>query len=392
MNVVIVLPTYNEKGNIVKLIPILEEKVFPEVKNHKMSILVVDDNSPDGTADEVRNFMKRWKNVRLNLGQKQGLGAAYIRGMQYAIDEMDANVMFEMDADFFHDPNKIPIFIRKIEEGFDMAIGTRYSDGGSIPSNWGIDRKIYSVIGNLLVRSILMRFYLHDWTGGYRALKKEVFLKEKNALNMYKGYTFQVAFLHKAVADGFKVAEVPFYASDRTYGRSKFAPAEYIFNLLKYVIIARSFEIIRSPFPKYFVTGFVGYLINAISLEIFKTMFGLPSGLAGSMGAELSIISNFLINNFWSFSSQRITNPIRLLSKFLEFNLISFGSLVIIGISLSVTTYLFEDTRMVRQLTLFFSIPFLVIPYSYSMYNIFIWKRWRVKFWDDISKKSSTKG
>src|SRR3989344_6177263 len=262
MRVVIVLPTYNEKGNIEKLIPLLEEKVFPSIANHEMKILVVDDNSPDGTADEVREFMKKWKNIRLNLGQKQGLGAAYIRGMQYAVNDMGADIMFEMDADFFHDPNKIPLFIKKIEEGSDMVIGTRYSDGGSIPSNWGIDRKIYSVVGNLLVRSILMRFYLHDWTGGYRALKKEVFLKEKEALKKYKGYTFQVAFLHKAIQDKFKIAEVPFHSTDRVLGRSKIAPREYIFNLLKYVITARIIELIHSPFLKYAITGFIRYLIN----------------------------------------------------------------------------------------------------------------------------------
>lgn len=377
MKVVIIIPTYNEKGNIERLIEVLENKIFPTIKNHEMNILVADDKSPDGTGNEVRKLMKEWKNIYLNTGEKKGLGAAYVRALSYAIENLKAEVMFEIDADLFHDPYKISEFLKKIDLGCDMVIGTRYSNGGSIPPNWGLHRKIFSIFGNLLVRTILMRFWIHDWTGGFRAMKKEVFLKEKDKLKTFKGYTFQVAFLHKAVADGFKIAEVPFLARDRTLGRSKIAPLEYIINLLKYVIKARVIELIYSPFLKYAITGFTGYIINAVSLEIFRSKLGFHSGLAASTGAEMSIIWNFLLNNFWSFSKQRIKSPIRLFYKFLQFNLIALGSLVIIGVVVSIGTHLFSDTRIVRQIFLVIAIG-LVIPYSYTMYNIFIWKRWRI--------------
>lgn len=386
MKVVIIIPTYNEKGNIDRLIHLLEKEIFPKIKNHQMYILVADDNSPDGTADIVKRLMKEWKNIELNTGEKQGLGAAYVRAMTYAVEKMKADVMFEMDADFFHDPHKIPEFLKKIDEGYDFVIGTRYNNGGSIPKNWKIHRKIFSIFGNLLVRSILMRFSIHDWTGGYRAIKKEVFLKEKNELGKYKGYTFQVAFLHKVVVDGFKTTEVPFHATDRTLGRSKIAPLEYIINLLKYVIKSRFFEILHSPFPKYAIVGFTGYLINAISLELFKRIFGLSAGLSGALGGELSIIYNFLMNNFWAFSANKISSPLKIFMKFLQFNLISFGSLIIIGMSLTISTNIFGDTAIVRQISLILTIGFLVIPYSYSMYNIFIWKRWRVPFLSKLQK------
>lgn len=386
MKVVIILPTYNEKGNIEKIITLLEEEVFPKIKNHEMNILVADDNSPDGTADEVRSLMKKWKNVNLNIGEKKGLGAAYVRAMTYAIEKMGAEVMFEMDADLFHDPHKVPEFLKRIDEGYDFVIGTRYSDGGSIPKNWGFNRKIYSIGGNLLVKSILMRFSIHDWTGGYRAIRKEVFLKEKNELANFKGYTFQVAFLHKAVKDGFKIAEVPFQATDRTLGRSKIVPKEYIINLLKYVIMARFFEVLHSPFPKYATIGFTGYVINAIALEFFKRAFGLPSGLSGSLGGELAIIYNFILNNYWAFSAQKISSPLKIFMKFTQFNLVSLGSLVIIGLGLTLGTSLFGDTALVRQITLVLTIGFLVIPYSYSMYNLFIWKRWHVPFLSKLQK------
>ena len=380
MKVVIIIPTYNEKGNVERLIQILEDKIFPTIKNHNMNILVADDNSPDGTSDEVKKLMVKRKNIHLNIAEKKGLGAAYVRGMSYAIAKMGADVMFEMDADLSHDPKKIPEFLKKIDEGYDMVIGTRYSQGGSIPSNWGLSRKLFSTFGNLLVRAILMRFKIHDWTGGFRALRKEVFTKEKNELTAFRGYTFQVSFLHKAVRDGFKVAEVPIHFTDRTMGRSKIAPKEYIMDLLKYIIFARIIEIIHSPFLKYAITGFTGYIINAVALELFRNKFGFHSGLAASSGAEMSIVWNFTINNFWTFSTERIISPLKLFYKFLQFNLISLGSLVIIGIVVSVGTHSFGDIGIVRQISLVIAIGFFVIPYSYTMYNIFIWKRWHIPY------------
>ena len=127
------------------------------------------------------------------------MGAAYVRGMTYAIEKMGADVMFEMDADFFHDPKKIPDFLKKLTRETILLSEHRYSEGGSIPSNWGFHRKIFSVWGNLLIRSILMRFSIHDWTGGYRAIKKEVFLKEKEKLAAFRATLFKSGFLLNAV-------------------------------------------------------------------------------------------------------------------------------------------------------------------------------------------------
>lgn len=387
MKAVVIIPTYNESGNIEKIITVLEQEIFPKIKNYQMAILVADDSSPDGTADIVKELMKKYKNLKLDIGEKKGLGAAYVRAMSFAVSEMDADVMFEMDADFFHDPHKIPEFLKKIDEGYDMVIGTRYSAGGSIPENWGMHRKLFSVVGNSIVRFTFMRFWLHDWTGGYRAIKKEVFLKEKSELGKYKGYTFQVAFLHKAVANKFKIAEVPFKARDREAGRSKIAPAEYIFNLLKYVFTARAIELARSPFMKYAITGFLGYLINATSLEFFAAVLLWSPFFAALVSAELSIIWNFFVNNFWAFGEQKITNPWKIIVKFPQFNLVSFGSLLIISTIVWLGTHIFGNTTLVRQVSLIIAIGFFVIPYSYSMYNIFIWKRWHISSLSKLQEK-----
>lgn len=373
MKVVIIIPTYNEKGNIDRLVHILEEEIFPKIKNHDINILVADDNSPDGTASEVKKLMQKWSNIDLNLGEKHGLGAAYVRGMTYAIEKMGADIMFEMDADLSHDPKKIPEFLKKIDEGYDMAIGTRYSDGGSIPSNWPPIRKAYSIFGNLLVRSIFMRFSIHDWTGGFRVLKKEVFIKEKPELVNFQGYTFQVSFLHKAVRDGFKIAEVPINFTDRTLGRSKIAPKEYIVNLLKYVISARIKEILTGTFGKFLVVGGIGFVINAVVLRVLVETLHIapePSNLAG---AALAIFSNYNLNNLWTFGSRKQTGFFNYFWKMLHFYLTSSFGVIFIQ-----TGTIFLGIRMFGHE--FYFIYFLIgtaflLIWNFTMYSLVIWRK-----------------
>ncbi len=392
--VVIILPTYNERENIEKLINILEEDIFPQVKNYEMSILVADDNSPDKTVDVVRNLAKKYKNIDVSLGEKKGLGAAYVRAMSYAVEKMGADVLFEMDADGQHDPNKVPEFLKKIDLGSDMVIGTRYSEGGSIPKNWPPQRKAFSIIANLFVRSVFMRFNIHDWTGGYRALKKEVFLKEKKELENYNGYIFQISFLHKAVRDGFKIGEVPFHFTDRTLGKSKIAPLGYIMDVLYYVIIARVIELQR--FIKFLVVGVSGFIIQVLVQELFALLVipavlilsdSLRDAWAAGIGAEAAIISNFTFNNIWTFSDTRKEREApHFLSKFIKFNLTSIAAVVIQFSSVFIFVSLFGEsfkllgfTFVTRIFVLVPTIIFVVIPLNYFIYNKIIWKTQNLK-------------
>src|SRR5260221_3315949 len=176
MNVVIVTATYNEKDNIGKFITTVEEEVFPKIAHHHMSILVADDQSPDGTEKVVHDLMKKYKNLEINSGPKNGLGAAYVRAMSYAIEKMGAQIVISIDADLQHDPHAIPAFIKKIEEGYDLVSGPRYSGGGLMPENWPFQRKMFFVVGNFTVRAITGRFFFHDWTGGFRDNKKKSFV------------------------------------------------------------------------------------------------------------------------------------------------------------------------------------------------------------------------
>ncbi len=373
MKVVVILPTYNEKENLEKIIPLLEEEVFPKVPNHEMHILVADDSSPDGTADVVKKLMEKWKNLHLNTGEKKGLGAAYIRAMRYGIESLGAEVFFEMDADGQHDATKIPEFLKKIDEGNDMVIGTRYSGGGSIPQNWPIQRKIFSVCGNLLVRSILMRFSIHDWTGGYRALKKEVFLREEKGLEAYPSYTFQIAFLHKTLSSGFKVAEVPFHFGDRAFGKSKFPAIEYIINALTYVITARIKELLTGSFGKFLVVGGLGFFIQLIVYRLLLNATKFPLGIDNILAAQLAIFSNYNLNNLWTFKERRASGAGSYLLKMAGFFATSnIGVILIQSGIIQVGEFLYGR----KYPTVYFVVGTAVLlVWNFAMYSLVIWRK-----------------
>lgn len=372
MKIVIISATYNEKGNIERLITILENEVFPKIKNHDMNILVADDNSPDGTALEVKKLMKKWKNIDISSGERNGLGAAYVRGMTYAVDKLGADVVFEIDADLQHDPYKIPEFIKKIEDGCDMVVGNRYSDGGSIPENWPLMRKIFSVVANIFVRTVFTKFSIHDWTGGYRALKKEVFLKEKLKVNNYKGYIFQISFLHKAVRDGFKIGEVPFHFSDRTLGNSKIAPFGYILDVVGYVVISRIKELVFGKFGKFLVVGGTGFVANAILLKILVEKANWHPASANLFGAAIAIFSNYNLNNLWTFKDRKVKGFTPYILKLLGFYLSSgIGVLLIQTGTIFVLTNLFGKEN---YFTYFLIGTFLLLIWNFTMYSKVIWK------------------
>ncbi len=398
---VVVIPTYNEAGNIANTLNKLQG-VFPLVpKHYQMHILVVDDTSPDGTAQVVQKIQKKQANVHLLLNPKKaGLGGAYMKGLTFAFEQLNADVAFEFDADGQHQPKHLPSFLKKIDLGYDLVLGSRYVKGGSIPKTWGLHRKFLSVFGNVIIQVILTNFRIKDWTTGYRAMKKDVFCKTLPFLKSEKGfsgYTWQIGQLYNTVQLKFKVGEVPIHFIDRTQGKSKLG-AEYIKNILLFIFRMRILSIWRlvtSPkFLKFGTVGFIGFLINAVALEIFRhaaitsslatantrfaatplSLLSNANSWAAALSAELAIISNYLLNNFWTFSGDKITNPFKLIYKFLQFNLTSFGAVIIQFVVIGLATLLLGDTTLIRQLALVFSIGALIIPYNWIMYNLFIWK------------------
>jgi len=373
LRTIIIIPTYNEKENIGRLVEHLFKQIFPKLESqYQMHILVVDDSSPDGTADLVKDLMQKYPQLHLFLNKKKaGLGGAYLKGMIYAVDNLKADIMFEMDADFSHDPKVIPLFLKKLSQGYDLVLGSRYIEGGSIPEDWGLHRKIMSRMGNLTIRLVITKFDIHDWTTGYRALTKELFqtLRDEMKRAEFSGYTWQIGFLHKSIRKGFKIAEVPIKFIDRTHGQSKLG-FEYIKNTLKYIITIRAREL--SHVIKFAIVGFIGFLINYSAMEMFYRAFGISPNNAAALGAELAIISNFTLNNIWTFKDKKITNLKQLILKFFQFNFTSLGAILIQWLVVGLGTQLFG--KSLYQLYFFIALA-IVIFYNYTMYTRVIWKK-----------------
>jgi len=369
MNVVVIVPTYNERENILTLLKALQESV-KEVKTHRVSFLVVDDTSPDGTKKVVEEYQKSHENVSIITGKKEGLGKALLRGMTHAVEKMHADVVVQMDADLSHDPKHIPEFLKKIDEGADFVVGSRYIPQGSIPENWGLHRKLFSVVGNAVVRFGLGYTHVHDWTGGYRAYKKKFYEKAKMEMQAYSGYVFQIAFLHKAMKNGARVAEVPIQFTDRMYGHSKIAPSEYIRNVLSYVFTQ---SIIQGTFGKFAVVGTIGFIINTVVLLLLVRL-GLHPALSSALGAEMAIISNFILNNQWTFHERKIKGN-NVFLKFIQFNLTSLGALGLQSGTVYLGTLIFGLQWYFPSYILGVGIGLI---WNYMMYSLVIWKKEKV--------------
>jgi dolichol-phosphate mannosyltransferase len=222
--VVIILPTYNERENISEMIEVLENNIFPKINNYIMSILVVDDNSPDGTKEIVYNKMDIYKNLEISIGEKLGLGAAFNRGIDYAIEKMNANVVIKMDADFQHDPKYIFDLIKKYDAGYYYVIGTRFSNGGRFPEKLGLYRKILSKYGGLFTRIILFSPHINsvtDASSGLKLVDVENVLKKVDFHSISSGFYYTTQLLYQAILIGIKVAEIPIDFGIRKFGQTK---------------------------------------------------------------------------------------------------------------------------------------------------------------------------
>lgn len=233
--IVVAMPTYNEKDNIGRMIEVLCGEEFPKIKNHDMALLVFDDNSPDGTGEVVLEKIKKYKNLYLSVGPKLGLGAGYKRGFTYAIKELKADAVMEMDADFQHDPTDVKRFVEAFDNGGDYIIGSRYISGGSIPKDWGFKRVFLSVGGNLFTRATLWLWEVHDFTTGYRLARVKGFLDQIDFDKVFsRSYAYKMRLLYEMKQKGAKILEIPIKFISREKGWSKM-DSEDFFESLKVI-------------------------------------------------------------------------------------------------------------------------------------------------------------
>jgi len=385
MKVIVIIPTYNEKENIGRMVDVLEGEIFPKIKNNQMEILVVDDKSPDGTADVVREKMKKYSNITLSLGDKKGLGAAYKRGMKYAMEEMKAGAVIEFDADFQHDPKHIIDLVKKLDEGYDYVIGSRFVGEGSIPKEWNLYRKVLTRYGGLFSRIVLFFPKINkvkDVSTGLKLTRVKGVLDKVDFSKVIDGFFYKTQLLYQIVNQGAKVIEVPLQFRLREKGESKISSKD-VFRTFIGVIKLRLTDPKILRIIKFGTVGFTGYVVNALFLQLFAKM-GFAEWAAWAASTELAILANFTLNNLWTFRVEKITGSQKVFLKLLQFNLTASGALIIqtgvgtLGVKIFGPEY--------RQILLPFIVLFLVFPYNFFMANVVIWKTWKLPF---FSRKSS---
>lgn len=242
MNVTIVLPTYNEAENIEEFLTAVYQ-VIPEIGDFNINTLIVDDKSPDGTAEIVKRLQNLNKSIYLLENNTRGLGNAYKAGFKYAIDNLNPDVLIEMDSDFSHNPQKLKEILPPIKNGYDFVIGSRYIKGGSIPKNWALIRKLNSKYGNIFARFIAGLMQVKDCTSGFRAIKVD-FIKQIDLEHLnVNGYAFQMNILFECVKLGAKTYEIPIDFIDRVKGKSKLSIKDVVeFMINSFDLFVRRFK------------------------------------------------------------------------------------------------------------------------------------------------------
>jgi len=239
MSNIVIIPTYRERENIAAIINAISSLPV------SFDILIIDDNSPDGTAEIVKNMQPSFPNLHiLERSGKLGLGTAYITGFKWAL-EKGYNYIFEMDADFSHDPNDLVRLLKECEEnGADLAIGSRYISGVNVV-NWPLSRVLMSYIASIYVR-IITGMRIMDTTAGFKCYRREVLESIHPDKIRSVGYGFQIEMKFTAWKLGYKVVEVPIIFTDRKLGASKMSGG--IFNEALWGVLRMK---LRSTFTKY---------------------------------------------------------------------------------------------------------------------------------------------
>jgi dolichol-phosphate mannosyltransferase len=387
--VVILLPTFNEKDNIEGFI----NDVFDQEKNSpgwKYEILVVDSNSPDGTYKLAQAIAE--KNSRVHtLLVGRGLGVAIIEGHQYAMKNLRPDALAQLDADGQVDPDVLPKLLKTLDDGYNLALGSRFVEGGK--NNLSLMRRIFSQGASIVFRVLVGPSSIKEVTNSARAFTPELFKKINLERLPWKDQTFiiQPAFLHEAILAGAKYKEVPLIFKNREEGYSKNKTFNYTYDVIAYSIDARlHLWGINIPFYKlsrraktlfkFGMVGFVGTIIDFAFYKIFINYFNIPPATAKAFSTEIAIFNNFLLNNYWTFRSRKTTTNI--FQRFGIFNLVSLGGLLIAVIIIKVLHTMYGDSYAVilgkrlayNNFYFLATIPFVLV-WNFTVNHFVTWRK-----------------
>lgn len=333
----VVLPTYNEKANIAATVrKVLEqEKKLP---GFEINIVIADDiRSSDGTEQIAKNLSLQDKRIHF-IKVEPGLGVGLIEGHKYALAHFHPDILAQLDADRQVEPDVLVRLVRTIEEGFTLAIGSRFVSGGK--NQLSLMRRLFTNGASIFFRAVVGPWDIREVTNSARALTPALFKKINLARLPWKEQTFivQPAFLHEAILSGAKYKEVPLVFRNRLEGYSKNKVFNYSYDVVSYCLDIKLhqlglniplFRISRraKTLIKFSLVGAVGTFVDFIFYKIFINYLALTPATAKGFSAEVAIINNFILNNYWTFRYRRTKT--NFWQKLGIFNLVSLGGLVI---------------------------------------------------------------
>jgi len=385
----VVLPTYNEKANITRTV----DKVLEQEKNlpgWEVHIVVADDiRSSDGTDKIVLNLSKKNDRIRL-IKVNPGLGVGLIKGHRYALEKIHPGVLAQLDADGQVVPDVLVRLVKAVEDGYDLAIGSRFIEGGK--NQLSIGRRIFTYGASLFCRLLMGPWDIREFTNSARAFTPKLFQKLNFDRLPWQELSFivQPAFLHEAILAGAKYQEVPLVFKNRLEGYSKNKVFNYTYDVITYCLDARLhgwglnipfFHLTRraKTIVKFGLVGFVGTLVDFLFYKILINLGGFPPATSKGFSTEIAIVNNFILNNYWTFRYRKTKT--NLWQKLGIFNVVSLGGLVMAVLIVKFLHVTYGDGfvdlgfRKIAYNNFYFfaTIPF-VMTWNFLMNHFITWK------------------
>lgn len=335
--VVVVAPTYNERGSIEEAVKQIVNQ-NGKMPGYEVHVLVVDSHSPDGTGIVAKKIASNNPNVHFLDVKERGLGLGIVKGYEYALKELDADILMQIDADLQHDPNDIPKFLQKIDEGYEYVQGSRLIKGGK--NDISPLRQLFTYSSDLILRFLTGIWQITDFTPSYKAYTKDLYLRMNWGSVPWHGTTFliQPAAVVEAYRANAKMTEVPIIFRKRGADKSKNEVANYIIDILGYGLEVGLSRIgVKLPilylarrsktFIKFGTVGFIGTMVDFIFYKFFIASFGFLPPRAKLFSTTIAVQNNFFLNNMWTFKKRKTRNS--LLARWLLFNVVSSGGVAI---------------------------------------------------------------
>lgn len=387
--VTVVLPTYNEKANVEKTIEkVLEQQKF--LPGWEMHIIIANDvRSTDGTKEIGKKLALR-KNIHY-IEVEPGLGVGLVEGHRYALKNLRPDVLAQLDADGQVEADVLVRLVHTIEDGYNLAIGSRFVKGGK--NQLSFTRRLFTQGASLFFRFMVGPWDIREVTNSARAFTPELFKKINFNRLPWRERTFivQPAFLHEAILAGGKYKEVPLIFKNRLEGYSKNKVFNYTYDVITYCLDIKLNQLgIKIPFyritrkaktlVKFSLVGFVGTIVDFFFYKVFINLLAFTPATAKGFSAEIAIMNNFFLNNFWTFKYRKTKT--NLWQKLAIFNLVSLGGLIlsVLIVKFLHNTYgdgfIFIGSRPVAFNNFYFfaTIPFVMV-WNFTVNHFITWRK-----------------